>query len=139
MNRTGSGVSIHLQDEDKRIRTLPEAEGTLRMRVIWRGMLQECSWNVQDEHRDDPSGIVVGRTPPSFRGREIRGPSYFQHTAFYFLVIPVSSIKNAPNECVLCATLTQFRVFALTIMLFFSPRLFSCLKTAVRLTAFFAK
>ncbi len=61
----------------KRIRTLPEAEGTLRMRVKGKRMLQECSGIVQDEHRDDPSGIVVGRTPPSFRGREVRGPSCF--------------------------------------------------------------
>ena len=77
MNGTGSGLSIHLQDEDTRKRTLPEAEGTLRMRVKGKRILRECSGNVQDEHRDDPSGIVVGRTPPSFRGREVRGPSYF--------------------------------------------------------------
>jgi hypothetical protein len=69
-------LSIHLQDEDTRIRMLPEAEGALRMRVTGKRMLRGCSWIVQDEHRDDPSGIVVGRTPPSFRGREIRGPSY---------------------------------------------------------------
>jgi len=80
----------------QRIRTLPEAEGTLRMRVTWRRMLRGCSWTVQDEHRDDPSGIVVGRTPPSFRGREVRGPSYFQSTAFYFLLMIVSNITNAP-------------------------------------------
>ena len=69
----------------QRIRILPEAEGTLRMRVKGIGMLQECRGNVQDEHRDDPSGIVVGRTPPSFRGREVRGPSCFYTTHFYFL------------------------------------------------------
>jgi hypothetical protein len=108
------------------------------MRVKWKRMLQECSWNVQDEHRDDPSGIVVGRTPPSFRGREVRGPSYFQHTAFYFPEIG-SATSNAPNECAAHAILTQFRVSALTIMLFFSAGLFSCLKTAVRLQPFFAK
>jgi hypothetical protein len=139
MKRTDSGVSIHLQDEDKRIRTLPEAEGTLRMRVKGKRILRECSGNVQDEHRDDPSGIVVGRTPPSFRGREVRGPSCFQHTAFYLLITSVICTTNAPYECILRATMMQFRVFALTIMLFFPPRLFSCVKTAARLQAFFAK
>ena len=51
MNRTGSGVSIHLQDEDIRIRTLPEAEGTLRMESYMEKdaarMQLECSGRAQ--------------------------------------------------------------------------------------------
>jgi hypothetical protein len=121
------------------IRILPEAESSLRTRVKWIGILLDCSWNVQEEHRDDPSRIVVGRMPPSFKGREVRGPSCFNSTLFYLLFILSSDIKSAPNECILCAMLKHFRVFALTIVLFFSARLFSCLKTAVRLHRFFAK
>jgi len=118
---------------------LPEADGTLRKRVKWIGTLLDCSWNVQEERREDPSRIVVGRMPPSFRGREVRGPSCFISCTFSFPLIPPDNTRTAPNECMLCATLEQIRVFALTIMLFFSAGLFSCLKTAVRLHAFFAK
>lgn len=78
------------------IRKLPEAEGSLRKRGKWKRMLQECSGNVQDEHRDDPSRIEVGRMPPSFRGREVRGPSCFR-VPILISPILVSCITNAPN------------------------------------------
>jgi hypothetical protein len=96
MNRTGSGLSIHLQDEDRKDKDSAGGRRNFQDGELdGKGCCGNAAGYVQDELRDDPSRIVVVGMPPSFRGREVRGPSCFQTPSFLHSNSLTTSI-NAP-------------------------------------------